>query len=71
MRRHFIPGLVALGVSNGEIDPERADDVADFLHAFVTGLMDPASIKYDEQERAIEALLSLLQGTLIKAPSKP
>jgi AcrR family transcriptional regulator len=69
VRRHFIPGLVALGVSTGEIDRERADDVADFLHAFVTGLMDPASLRYEEQERAIEAVLSLLQGTLINAPA--
>jgi AcrR family transcriptional regulator len=69
VRRHFIPGLVALGVSTGEIEPDRADQVADFLHAFVTGLMDPASMRYEEQERAIEALLSLLQGTLIKAPT--
>ena len=71
VRRHFIPGLVELGVSTGEIDPERADDVADFLHAFVTGLMDPASIRYEEQERAIEAVLSLLHGTLINVPAKP
>jgi AcrR family transcriptional regulator len=70
VRRHFIPGLIAVGVSTGEIDPERADDVADFLHAFVTGLMDPASIKYEEQERAIGAVLSLLHGTLINAPTK-
>jgi AcrR family transcriptional regulator len=69
VRRHFIPGLVALGVSTGEIEPDRADQVADFLHAFVTGLMDPASMRYEEQERAIEALLSLLHGTLIKAPT--
>jgi AcrR family transcriptional regulator len=71
VRRHFIPGLVALGVSTGEIDPARADDVADFLHAFITGLMDPASITYEEQERAIEAILSLLRVTLINAPTKP
>jgi AcrR family transcriptional regulator len=69
VRRHFIPGLVELGVSTGEIEPERADDVADFLHAFVTGLMDPASIRHAEQERAIEAVLSLLHGTLIHAPT--
>jgi AcrR family transcriptional regulator len=69
VRRHFIPGLVALGVSTGEIDPDRADEVADFLHAFVTGLMDPASIRYEEQERAIGAFLSLLHGTLINAPT--
>jgi AcrR family transcriptional regulator len=69
VRRHFIPGLVALGVSTGEIEPDRADQVADFLHAFVTGLMDPASMRYEEQERAIEALLSLLRGTLINAPT--
>jgi AcrR family transcriptional regulator len=71
VRRHFIPGLVELGVSTGEIEPERADDVADFLHAFVTGLMDPASIRHAEQERAIEAVLSLLHGTLIHAPTRP
>jgi AcrR family transcriptional regulator len=71
VRRHFIPGLVELGVSTGEIEPERADDVADFLHAFVTGLMDPASIRHAEQERAIEAVLSLLHGTLIHAPTTP
>jgi AcrR family transcriptional regulator len=69
VRRHFIPGLVALGVSTGEIEPGRADEVADFLHAFVTGLMDPASIRYVEQERATEAVLSLLHGTLIHAPT--
>lgn len=70
VRRHFIPSLVELGVSTGEIDPERADDVAAFLHAFVTGLMDPAAIRYEEQERAIEAVLALLHGTLINAPTK-
>jgi AcrR family transcriptional regulator len=70
VRRHFIPGLVALGVSTGEIDAERADEVADFLHAFVTGLMDPASIRFEEQQRAIEAVLALLRGTLINAPSE-
>jgi AcrR family transcriptional regulator len=70
VRRHFIPGLVALGVSTGEIDPARADEVGDFLHAFVTGLMDPASIRFEEQERAISAVLSLLRGSLINTAPK-
>jgi hypothetical protein len=54
-------------VSTGEIDPTRAEEVGDFLHAFVTGLMDPASIRFEEQERAISAVLSLLQGKLINS----
>ena len=68
VRRHFIPGLVELGIATGEIHESRRKHMSDFLHAFATGVMDPSAVSHHEHERAVTALLELLKGQLIHQP---
>jgi AcrR family transcriptional regulator len=69
--RHFIPRLVKLGVATGEISKARSKDMDAFLHAYITGLTDAVSNDSAEHQRAIDAVISLMRGTLVSAPTSP
>lgn len=71
VKRHFIPGMVALGVRTGELRAEQQAHVEDFMHAFVTGVMDSVSISLDEQRRAMDAMIALIRGQLISPVAVP
>jgi AcrR family transcriptional regulator len=66
----LVPDLVAVGIETGEIQPERAGQVAAVLRTMFVGLVDAMSQNPSEHRNAIDGILALLDGKLLKAPRR-
>ncbi len=64
----LVPGLVALGIETGEIDPARTEQLTAVLRTLFVGLVDGVSNNLEDQRNAIDGIMALLDGDLIRRP---
>jgi len=65
-RDEFFVGIVDAGVASGEVDPADRDRVVEFIRVMLIGLTEGASETTEQHRCAVEAILSLLQGRLVR-----
>ena len=60
--------MVDVGVSTGEIDPRARAEAAAVLRTIFAGLVDAVSSRPAEQRRAMDGLMALIEGRLVRPP---
>jgi AcrR family transcriptional regulator len=68
--RALLQLMVDRGVATGEIDAARGEDAAALLRTMFAGLVDAASSRPVEQRRAMDGLLALVAGGLVRRPRR-
>ena len=65
----FYARLVGLGVRTGEIDACRADQITVLLQTLTIGLVDAVSSDRERHRDAVDAIVMLFEGKLVRAPA--
>lgn len=67
-REDFFVGLVESGVESGEVRREDADVLRDVLRVVLVGLTEGSPRSPQRQRRAIDGVMSLMRGELVRPP---
>jgi AcrR family transcriptional regulator len=67
-RDEFFVGIVEAGVASGEVDPDDRDRLVEFIRVMLIGLTEGASGTTAQHRCAVEAIVSLLHGRLVRSP---
>ncbi len=65
-RRNLFEGMLDLGVETGEIDESSRDQVRAVLRAITTGLTDALSSDLTTHRAAIDGIMALVHGSLLR-----
>ena len=66
--RAVLKQLLDRGVATGEITPARRGEMEAFLRIVLVGLVDAVSNDLNAQRAAIDGVLALMRGSLLRAP---
>lgn len=67
-RERFFLSIVECGIETGEIAPEDRALVQEFIRVILVGLTEGTSDSIERQRRAIESIMAVVRGSLIKPP---
>ncbi|WP_040493576.1 TetR/AcrR family transcriptional regulator [Ilumatobacter nonamiensis] len=65
-REEFFMRIVSAGIASGEVRPEDSDLVREFVRLILVGLTDGSSETLEQQRRAIDSVMAMVRGTLIR-----
>jgi hypothetical protein len=68
--RALLQLMIDRGVATGEIDPSDREVAGAFLRTVFAGLVDAASSRRIEQRRAMDGLMALVEGGLVRRPRR-
>jgi AcrR family transcriptional regulator len=69
IRDEFFVGIVDAGVASGELAPQDHDRMVEFIRIMLIGLTEGASETTQQHRSAIDAIMALLRGNLIRRVS--
>lgn len=67
-RERFFLDIVDCGIRTGEIEPDDGPLVQEFIRVILVGLTEGTSDSIEVQRRAIDSIMGVLRGTLIRPP---
>ncbi|MEM7094538.1 MAG: TetR/AcrR family transcriptional regulator [Actinomycetota bacterium] len=65
----FFDGLVGLGLRTGEIDVASSESISTLLRTVTIGLVDAVSGSRKRHRQAVDAIVSLFEGKLVRPPA--
>lgn len=65
-REQFFMRIVEAGISSGEVRREDAELLEEFVRLILVGLTDGSSETLEQQRRAIDSLMAMVRGTLVR-----
>jgi hypothetical protein len=69
-RDEFFVGVVDTGVATGEVRPHDRERMVEFMRIMLIGLTEGASDGASQHRCAIDAVLGLLRGDLLRPPTR-
>lgn len=70
-REHFFMRIVEAGIASGEVRSEDAERMREFVRLILVGLTDGSSESLEQHRRAIDSVMAMVRGTLIRPIESP
>lgn len=70
-REQFFMRIVEAGIASGEVRREDSALVREFVRLILVGLTDGSSESLDQQRRAIDSVMAMVRGTLVRQVDAP
>ena len=64
----FFNDLIAFGIDSGEIDEDQRDVLSALFRTITTGLVDAVSGDRNRHRNAIDGIMGLVEGRLVRVP---
>ena len=70
-RERFFTDIVEAGIASGEVRRDDAELLQEFIRLVLVGLTDGSSDTLEQQRRAIDSIMAVVRGELVRPVPEP